>query len=124
MRGEWISLAGLRVDGRRPEELRRLRCRLGHYPGADGSALLEQVRQPAQVGQNEEACQRAGRTERRLCVCGLQGQTVVLAVVDGPKEVARRSDAEHDKVGEHHQQQQQHTATLSSQPASQPAGAR
>lgn len=31
-------------------------------------------------------------------MCGLQGQTVVLAVVDGPKEVARRSDAEHDKV--------------------------
>lgn len=46
MRGEWISLAGLRVDGRRPEELRRIKCKLGCQPGADGSVMLEQVCRP------------------------------------------------------------------------------
>lgn len=65
--GEWVSLAGLRTDGRRPHELRRLRCSLGTNPHADGSASLE------------------------------QGQTQVLAIVHGPHEPTRRSEALHDK---------------------------
>ena len=37
-----LSHKGLRVDGRRPPELRRLQCQLGVFQQADGSALLEQ----------------------------------------------------------------------------------
>lgn len=65
---EYVSLAGLRVDGRRPAEVRKLRCRLSVFPKADGSAYLE------------------------------QGNTKVLAVVYGPKETTRRSDALHDRA--------------------------
>ena len=49
--------SGLRVDGRRPPELRKLQCQLGVFKQADGSALLE------------------------------QGNTRVLATVYGPHEV-------------------------------------
>ena len=51
----WLS--GLRVDGRRPPELRKLDCRLGVFQQADGSAILK------------------------------QGNTKVLATVYGPHEV-------------------------------------
>lgn len=37
-----IITQGLRVDGRRPPELRRLQCQLGVFQQADGSAFLEQ----------------------------------------------------------------------------------
>lgn len=37
-----ISAEGLRVDGRRAGEIRRLRCRVGVLAAADGSAYLEQ----------------------------------------------------------------------------------
>lgn len=33
---------GLRVDGRRPPELRKLQCKLGVFQQADGSAFMEQ----------------------------------------------------------------------------------
>ncbi len=33
---------GLRVDGRRPHELRKIQCQLGVFQQADGSAFLEQ----------------------------------------------------------------------------------
>lgn len=33
---------GLRVDGRRPHELRKVKCQLGVFQQADGSAFLEQ----------------------------------------------------------------------------------
>jgi exosome complex component RRP41 len=66
-RADFISLAGLRPDGRRPGEIRRLRCKLGVVPGVDGSAYLE------------------------------MGQTKVLAIVKGPHEMQRRGDMLHDK---------------------------
>ena len=37
-----VHTPGLRVDGRRPPELRKLQCRLGVFRQADGSAYLEQ----------------------------------------------------------------------------------
>ncbi|KAJ3052552.1 Exosome complex component RRP41 [Rhizophlyctis rosea] len=37
-----VSPEGLRVDGRRPPELRRLSCRTGVFAQADGSAYIEQ----------------------------------------------------------------------------------
>jgi exosome complex component RRP41 len=40
-RMDFISLAGLRPDGRRPMEIRRMRCKLGVLQAADGSAYIE-----------------------------------------------------------------------------------
>lgn len=39
---EILALAGLRIDGRRPEELRSIRHRMGVTPYADGSVYYEQ----------------------------------------------------------------------------------
>uniref|UniRef100_A0A8C5J032 Exoribonuclease phosphorolytic domain-containing protein n=1 Tax=Junco hyemalis TaxID=40217 RepID=A0A8C5J032_JUNHY len=39
---ELVSDAGFRADGRRPDELRKVRARLGVLARADGSAYLEQ----------------------------------------------------------------------------------
>jgi exosome complex component RRP41 len=63
---EYINISGLRLDGRRPPEVRRLRTEFGLFPKADGSALLE------------------------------MGHTKVLAVVHGPREAKFRSATEHD----------------------------
>ena len=61
--------SGLRVDGRRPNELRRLRAHLGVLRAADGSAYLE------------------------------MGNTKVVAAVYGPREVRRgRAAAAHDRA--------------------------
>lgn len=54
-----LSDQGLRLDGRRPHELRRIRCKLGVFEQPDGSAYLE------------------------------QGNTKVLAAVFGPHQVSR-----------------------------------
>lgn len=39
---ELLSKIGLRQDGRRPNELRRIRCKLGVFTQPDGSAYIEQ----------------------------------------------------------------------------------
>lgn len=39
---ELLSDQGLRLDGRRPHELRRIKCKLGVFEQPDGSAYLEQ----------------------------------------------------------------------------------
>ncbi|KAK9702106.1 3prime exoribonuclease family, domain 1 [Popillia japonica] len=41
-RKELISKVGLRLDGRRADELRRIRCKLGVFSEPDGSAYIEQ----------------------------------------------------------------------------------
>jgi exosome complex component RRP41 len=58
-----VSPEGLRRDGRRPGELRRLRFSLGTIPQADGSCTLE------------------------------QGNTVLGCAIYGPREPARRSQS-------------------------------
>ncbi|KAL3287435.1 hypothetical protein HHI36_001906 [Cryptolaemus montrouzieri] len=64
---ELISNIGLRLDGRRALELRRIRCKLGLFSEPDGSAYIE------------------------------QGLTKVLAAVYGPHQVrGNRSKAQHD----------------------------
>jgi len=40
---ELLSDQGLRLDGRRSGELRRIRCKVGVFGQADGSAYFEQV---------------------------------------------------------------------------------
>jgi len=55
-----ISEDGFRFDGRRPNELRQIHCKMGVYKQADGSAYIE------------------------------QGNTKVLATVYGPHEVYSR----------------------------------
>ncbi|TMW58149.1 hypothetical protein Poli38472_011737 [Pythium oligandrum] len=61
--GEYISVAGLRVDGRRSEETRRIRTRFGLFQRVDGSAYYE------------------------------QGNTKVVAVVYGPRELKSMTTA-------------------------------
>nr|CAI5840413.1 unnamed protein product [Callosobruchus analis] len=39
---ELLSKIGLRLDGRRAHELRRIRCKLGVFTEPDGSAYMEQ----------------------------------------------------------------------------------
>lgn len=63
---ELISKIGLRLDGRRADELRRIRCKLGVFTQPDGSAYIE------------------------------QGLTKVLAAVYGPHQVRNRQKAQHD----------------------------
>lgn len=36
-----VSEQGLRLDGRRPNELRKIKCHMGVFKQADGSAYLE-----------------------------------------------------------------------------------
>jgi hypothetical protein len=67
-RQEYVSPEGLRLDGRRPGEVRRVRCSLGVLARADGSAMYE------------------------------QGNTRVMAAVYGPREVTNRMDALPDRA--------------------------
>ena len=59
------DLTGLRIDGRKPNELRRLNCQISVADDCDGSAYLE------------------------------QGLTKVLAVVHGPHEVYQIINCSH-----------------------------
>mmetsp|Transcript_11432 Transcript_11432/g.20163 ORF Transcript_11432/g.20163 Transcript_11432/m.20163 type:complete len:245 (-) Transcript_11432:375-1109(-) len=65
---EFVSPEGLRLDGRRPGELRRLGCELSVLQAADGSAIFE------------------------------MGNTKVLAAVFGPHEVENRSQQQPDRA--------------------------
>ncbi|XP_017784011.1 PREDICTED: exosome complex component RRP41 [Nicrophorus vespilloides] len=66
---ELVSKIGLRLDGRRADELRRVRCKMGVFSQPDGSAYIE------------------------------QGLTKVLAAVYGPHQVrGNRSKAQHDSA--------------------------
>jgi exosome complex component RRP41 len=68
MNKELLSPEGLRIDGRRPGELRKIRAKMGLFSRADGSAYYE------------------------------QGNTKVLASVYGPREVTGRNQALHDRA--------------------------
>ncbi len=64
-----LAMAGLRIDGRRPDDIRNMKHNLGLVKSADGSAYLE------------------------------QGLNKVLALVHGPQEPRRRSnDQANEKV--------------------------
>lgn len=65
---EYVSPEGLRVDGRRPDELRVVKCRLGVLQRADGSAYFQ------------------------------QGNTKALAAVYGPHELDRKTQVIHNKA--------------------------
>ncbi|GLJ29777.1 hypothetical protein SUGI_0588020 [Cryptomeria japonica] len=65
---EYISPEGLRVDGRRPLEMRQLHAQVGVVDKADGSAIFE------------------------------MGNTKVIAVVYGPREVQNKSQQLHDQA--------------------------
>lgn len=65
---ELVSPEGLRVDGRKCHELRRIICKKGIFVQADGSAYVE------------------------------QGNTKIVASVYGPHESANKSKAQHDSV--------------------------
>ena len=65
---ELLADFGLRLDGRKVDELRQINCRLGVYGQADGSAYYE------------------------------QGNTKILAAVYGPREPRQKSGAEFSGV--------------------------
>ena len=65
---EILSPEGLRLDGRRPHELRKIICRMGVFKQADGSAYIE------------------------------MGNTKALATVYGPHEVTNKAKILHDRV--------------------------
>lgn len=60
---ELLSKIGLRLDGRKENELRRIQCKLGVFTEPDGSAYLE------------------------------QGLTKVLAAVYGPHQVCHKKNS-------------------------------
>lgn len=68
MATEFVSPEGLRLDGRRPPEMRHLHAVVGVVPSADGSALFH------------------------------MGNTQVMAVVYGPHEVHNKAHQLHDKA--------------------------
>ena len=53
-----LNPEGLRIDGRRPNELRRIECKLGVHSGADGSAFV-------QMGQTQVLCLVYGPHEQK-----------------------------------------------------------
>lgn len=65
---EFVNPEGLRLDGRRPHEMRQMHAELGVVENADGSAVFE------------------------------MGNTKVMAVVYGPHEVQNRSQQLHDRA--------------------------
>jgi len=65
---EFVSPEGLRLDGRRPADLRRFTANIGLFDGADGSAYVE------------------------------HGNTKVLAVVYGPSETRAGNATVHDQL--------------------------
>ena len=65
---EFIDLSGLRLDGRRPNELRKINARLGVLAKPNGSALLE------------------------------QGNTRILVSVFGPRECTSKAKELHDRA--------------------------
>jgi exosome complex component RRP41 len=67
-RTEYVNLAGLRVDGRRPPEIRRLLCQVGVDDTADGSAYVE------------------------------MGNTKVRVTVSGPHEADNFAHSKHDRA--------------------------
>ncbi|GAU13633.1 hypothetical protein TSUD_347370 [Trifolium subterraneum] len=65
---EYVSPEGLRLDGRRPMEMRQIRAEIGSVSKADGSAIFE------------------------------MGNTKVIAAVYGPREVQNRSQQMSDQA--------------------------
>ena len=92
--GDWVSLAGLRTDGRRPHEIRRLRCSLGTNPHADGSALLEQGQTQVKCGKSDPLPIHSHPHRPPPPPPNKK----VLAIIHGPHEVTRRADAQHDRA--------------------------
>src|SRR3989338_1363612 len=65
---EYISYEGLRQDGRRENELRQIKCKMGLFKRADGSAYWE------------------------------QGNTKVVAAVYGPRQATSQQNELHDRA--------------------------
>lgn len=65
---EYLSREGLRIDGRRAAEIRKISARIGDFESASGSAYIE------------------------------HGNTKVICCVYGPHDVSTRSHAIHDRV--------------------------
>ena len=49
-------IVGLRVDGRKPNELRKIKCEVGVFAQADGSASLTQVNKNSEFTRTKRKC--------------------------------------------------------------------
>lgn len=94
---EFVSPEGLRLDGRRPKEVRQLKAELGVLPAADGSASFEMGntkvrprRRHCRPARRPPAPPRPGRQPRPAWQTHVQ----VIAAVFGPKEVEQRGQAD------------------------------
>lgn len=109
---EFVTAEGLRRDGRRAKELRRIKCQVGVLASADGSAMFEMGNTQVGSHQQELVFNKPGSQPwlqtfllRGLalpsCCCHpplLLLPTQVLASVFGPREVDLRSDMQQDKA--------------------------
>lgn len=82
---------GFRCDGRRPEQIRNISCKLGVYPQADGSAYIEQgnTRVMCAVYGPHEATNR-GKASEDGCSVSVQLSTAAFATLE--RKNRRRGD--------------------------------
>ena len=91
-RHEFLSPEGLRVDGRRAGEARRIRCRLGALPDADGSAYLEQGNTKLLVSVHGPLPALERQLEQRLRDTRTDAARQQINMVTVPRPVQRRRD--------------------------------
>lgn len=87
MNNEFISPEGLRTDGRRVNEIRNISFKWDLFSRADGSAYFEQ-------GNTKVIGNESSNYSLKLIIF----LYFVLAAVYGPREVTKKSMAEHDKA--------------------------
>lgn len=98
---EFITPEGLRRDGRRANELRRIRCQVSVLQNADGSAMFQMGN--TQVWGTLARSSRGVHSSSALCVSmfNLTAWVLpqqVLASVFGPREVDSRSQNKQEKA--------------------------
>ena len=74
---ELLSDQGLRLDGRRSGELRRIRCKVGVFGQADGSAYFEQVKKSNVTNLYSEFIQSL-QTRSIVFISGLSAVVTIL----------------------------------------------
>ena len=94
---EFLNPAGLRLDGRRPKELRRIACELGTLAHADGSALLQMGNTKVPRRKNVTTLQSCIAAANAMLCADAHGSPQVLAAVFGPHEPTSRGQANHER---------------------------
>jgi hypothetical protein len=103
-RREYVS-DGLRLDGRRPKELRNIKLQIGVLGSADGSAMFQMGNTQVCGGARgahggDRWCDACPATDALEPTAGMPRPPPpqVLASVFGPREVELRSELKHDRA--------------------------